>query len=306
MLVPEQGVHVEMAAERHVAPVADLYRAAYRRGDFFAGRYADPERQIFNADWLAEDFRNPDHHWFVFTDDSGEVIGVTGFFHDADVDSTPVLTSDETQIDPCGRGMNIMDRFFKRIVPDLEVSGAQLTTEFVITPESKGLRRTLQSELGMTALGIRPHALRHPKLNITRTEIAATKFRDIDAKRVKLLPEYARLYQIVQSQLPELPEPWVVNPLGFVRGSVFAGRYEEATEVVPADKPMTQQLALEAGFRPVVYDPQRHGFTVARFPAERPDLDFIINGENVEANKRLVEYLDHTLYRGGKNETIGT
>lgn len=306
LLVPERGVHVESAAQRHAEPVADIYRRAYRRGDFFAGRYADPEREIFNPDWLGSDFGNLDHHWFVFTDGAGEVIGVTGWFHDADVDRTPVLTSDETQIDPGGRGIHIMDRFFKRIVPDLEASGAQLTTEFVLTPESKGLRRTLQSELGMTAIGIRPHALRHPKLDITRSEITATKFRELDPEPVELLPEFTGLYQIVRSQLPELREPNIVSPINSIPEPTPAERYEEAAEGVPADDPAAQQLALEAGFQPVVYDPQRHSFTVARFPAERPDLDFIIKGENVEANKRLVEYLNHTLYRDAdtvKNET---
>lgn len=305
MLVPEKGIFVETPAEQHAGPVAAIYRAAYERGDFFAGRYDDPERQIFSPDWLAGDFRNPDHHWFVFTNEDGEALGVTGFFRDGEYDGTPLLTSDETQVDPRGRGMNIMDRFFRRVVPELEASGAQLVTEFVLSPETKGLRRTLQSELGMVATGILPHALRHPELGHTRTEIAAAKPRSLDPRPVRIRTEYAELYDIARAQLPELSKPIVAGSVG--REPMFTERYESPEQLVPADDLYLQDLALESGYQPVAYDPQRNGFTVARFPADRPDLGFIFENEQIEANARLVEYLQRTLYRGkpaGKNGEV--
>lgn len=305
LLVPERGVFVETPGASHAAPVAELYRTAYGRGDFFAGRYADPDQQIFDADWLAEDFRNPDHHWFVFSNDQGETVGVTGFFRDGEFDGTPLLTSDETQVDPRGRGMNIMDRFFRRVVPELEASGAQLVTEFVLSPETKGLRRTLQTELGMAATGILPHALRHPEHGTTRSEITAAKPQSLSSQPVRIRAEFAELYDIVRSQLPELPKPTVQGAVG--SSPWFAEEYQSPDQLVPASHLYLQDLALESGYQPVAYDPQRNGFTVARFPEETPRLDFISENEAVEANARLVEYLEQTLYRGAppmKNKDV--
>lgn len=304
-LVPERGVFVETAGDQHAESVAELYRTAFGRGDFFAGRYADPSQEIFNPDWLADDFQNPDHHWFVFTNDSGETLGVSGFFHDGDFEGRPLLTSDETQVDPRGRGMNLMDRFFRRVVPELESSGAQLVTEFVLSPETKGLRRTLQTELGMVATGILPHALRHPELGHTRSEITASKPRSLEPKPVRIRAEYAELYEIVRSQLPELPKPTVAGSVG--REPMFTEGYESPEQLVPANDLLVQDLALESGYQPVAYDPQRHGFTVARFPDKRPDLGFIHQNEAIEANARLVEYLERTLYSdapAGKNGEV--
>jgi len=295
-LIPERDVNFGLASSEYAEPMADLYKRAYERGDYFASRYDRPEEQIFNPDWLAPDFQDPSHIRFVFTGPKRELLGVTAFFHDTDSEAGPLMTSDATQIDHNGRGMRIMDSFFKRIVPVIEASGAGLATDFVLTPESKGLRRTLQADLGMVALGIHPHALHHRELGITRSEISAVKYHELTPKQVQILPFFEPLYRIVQSQMPSLPEPEIIQSMPQIRESMFVDCDSEIVKTVSGLDPQGQLEALEAGYLPVELDPDGNQFKVAQYPRKRPDLDFILTNEQVQANKLLIKYLNDVLF----------
>jgi hypothetical protein len=304
LLVPEFGVEVGLASSEHAKPVAALYEDAYERGDYFASRYDDPYEQIFNPDWLVgKEFQDPEHLRFVFTDSEGGLLGATGFFHDRDsADGTPLMTSDATQIALSGRGEHIMGRFFRRFVPLIIDSGAGIVTDFVLTPESMSLRRTLQTEeleekYRLISTGIHPHALRHRLKGITRSEISAAKYPSLVPKPANILAEYEPLYRIVQSQLPVLPEPNVLpSGLGVRQSSMVEG--QEVVQAVDADDPQQQLEALQAGWLPVEFDPDSNLFKVAKFPSERPDLNFILTNEHVPANQKLVRYLNKVLYSG--------
>ena len=295
LLIPEHGVWVENPGDEHAAAVAGLYQQAYLRNEFFAGRYSDPKSQIFNPTWLGKDFKNPDHKWFVFSDDNSQVLGITGFFHDYNIDGYPVMTSDETQIAPEGRGKRIMDSFFRLVVPRIEATGGQLATSFVLTPESKGLRRTLESELGMFSLGILPHVLKHPDNGITRSEIISAKFKEFEQQPVTLLANFEPLYRIVQSQIPLLPEPLVL-PSEQSGLSSFDESYIESPQPASGSDPEQQRRLLRSGFKPVAYYPRFNSFVMAKFPRPAPELDFIIDNESVQANADLVRYLQEELY----------
>jgi hypothetical protein len=294
-LISERGVSFGLALEEHTVAMAGLFKRAYERGDYFASRYDEPENQIFNPGWLAEDLQDPGHIRLVFPDHERQLLGTSALFHDSDSEAGPLMTSDATQIDHNGRGMGIMRRVFERIVPVIEASWAGLATNFVLTPESKGLRRTLQTDLGMIALGIHPHALHHRQLGITRSEISAAKYRSLTPKPANLLPEFEPLYRIVQMQLPSLLEPNIVS----AQTSAGSPRFVEGAEVVrtvDATDPRAQLEALEKGWQPVEFNPDTNLFKVAQFPGEMPDLDFILTNEHVPANRLLVRYLINVLY----------
>lgn len=295
-LIPERNVDFGLAGAEYAEPMADLYKRAYERGDYFASRYDNPEEQIFNPDWLAQDLLDPSHIRFIFTDRERQLLGATAFFHDGDSEAGPLMTSDATQIDHNGRGMRIMDYFFKRIVPVIEASGAGLATDFVLTPESKGLRRTLQTDLGMVAIGIHPHALHHRELGITRSEISAVKYHELTPKPAQVLPFFEPLYRIVQSQLPSLPEPEIIQSMPQIRESMFIDCDSEIVKMVSGSDPQGQLEALEAGYLPVEFDPDGNQFKVAQYPRKSPDLGFILTSEQVQSNKHLVKYLNDVLF----------
>lgn len=295
LLIPEYGVWVETPRAEQALVISDLYRQAYERSDFFAGRYNDPESEIFNPDWLSGDFSNPDHKWFAFTDNSGQVIGITGFFHDYNIDGLPIMTSDETQIAPAGRGKRTMDHFFRLVVPRIEAAGDLVATSFVLTPETKGLRRTLQTELGMFSLGILPHVLKHRESGITRSEIVSAKFSSFAHRPISLRANFEPLYRIVQSQIPDLPEP-VILPAEQISESPPVEDFEESPYPASGSDPEQQKHLLQAGFKPVAYYPRLNSFVMAKFPKPMPELSFLIENESIEANKALVRYLQEDLY----------
>lgn len=291
LLVPGHGVDIQPLRSEYIDAFTQQYRRAYEREDFFGGRYTDPENQIFNPEWVRRDIENPDHSWIIFTDENRTLLGSTGLFHSED--SVNIESVDETQIDPAGRGKAIMPHYFKRVVPILEDLGVRVTTEFLLTPGSKSLRRTLQGELGMTALGIHPHILRHRQSGLTRSEISSAKYVTLEPQAVAIMPQLEPLYRIVQEQL-SLPDP-VVSKDKIDSSPNFTETYEEIT--VDADNLEQQELALTSGYQAVAFDPKANIFKMATFPNARPDLDFILNNEAVIPNKRLVEYLYTTLYR---------
>ncbi len=297
LLDQEHGVWVELPKPEHARAVASLFQQAYDRNDYFAGRYDDPEGTIFNPDWVQRDFaNNPQHNWFIFTNTSNSVIGITGFFHDYDIDGRPVMTSDETQIAPEGRGQHIMNKFFRLVVPRIEATGDQLATSFVLTPQTKGLRRVLEAEEGMVSLGILPHVLKHRKSGITRSEIASAKFGVIHPRVVALIADFVPLYRIVKSQIPALPEPTILPP-SLNAPAPFAEIYQEAPQRANGSDPQQQWSLLQAGYKPVAYYPRLNSFIMAKFPTPAPQLDFLIENESIEPNKHLVRYLKEVLYK---------
>lgn len=296
-LAPGADVELKIPKPEHAVPMSKLYKEAYARGDFFAGRYSDPDSQIFDSNWLKRDFDDPNNFWFVFIGGKGELLGSSGFFYDHDSHTAPLRTSDETQIALDGRGKRIMDYFFKRVVPILESAGRDLETDFVLTPESKGLRRSLQTDLGMIALGIHPHILQHTELSITRSEISSAKYHNLSPKTVNILPEFEPLYRIIKSQVPSLPDPDVALVQVKSEVSSYSDRYAETEQPIDAKDIQSQADALKSGYLPVSFDPDRNSFRMARFPRERPDLSFILDNELIDANKLLVTYLNEVLYK---------
>ena len=301
VLLTDPHVEVQLASPRHTPAMSALYRAAYQRGDYFAGRYEEPPKQIFDPGWLEQDLDNSDHLWFTFTDQNGALLGTTGFFHDYDSESGPLMNSDETQITPAGRGRRIMDAFFKRVVPMIEQSGAGLAADFVLSPETKGLRRTLQTNLGMIALGIHPHILQHPNLPVTKSEISGAKYPRLQPKPATILPAFEPLYRLVQWQLPDLLEPTVISAKIAPGASNYAENYSEMPQAVQATDLDEQAQALRDGFQPVAYNPDTNTFRMAIVPQDTPELDFIYHNEQVAANKRLVTYMKQVLYKNNTN-----
>jgi hypothetical protein len=114
-------------------------------------------------------------------------------------------------------------------------------------------------------------------------------------KLANVLPEFEPLYRIVQSQLPELPEPNVL-PSGLEVRQSEPVEDQEVVAIVDATDPQKQLEALQAGWSPVEFDPDSNLFKVAKFPSNRPDLSFIITNEHVPANQQLVRYLDEVLF----------
>lgn len=294
VLIPVHGVNIQLLNREHAEEVAGLYKGAYERGDFFGNRYKDLSSQVFNPSWFEREISNPDSTWMVFTR-QGKLVGATALINEGDPDcKSCVVNIDETQISPEGRGMRIMDYYFRRIVPIVEKLGIDVTTEFVLTPESKGLRRTLQTELGMTALGIHPNILVSRFDGNRKSEISAAKYHNLEPQQAIIMPQFAQLLNIVRQQLPVLPEPEVLLEGEIeVFPSRYADKYMEVS--VGAKDPKEQKQALSNGFLPVKYDPKQHEFVMAKYPTKKPDLDFII-GENIKSNTKLVEYLNTKLY----------
>lgn len=294
LLIPAAGVSWQLLDADHLEQVAAHYRKAFLRGDFFAGRYSDPEKEIFDPDWLSREIDNKDKIWVIFTR-NGQFVGSTGLFYEDNA-----IRSDETQIDFAGRGLQIMTHFFRRVIPKIEALGMDIVAEFVLTPESKGLRRTLQAELGMKALGIHPHILVHRLDGHTTSEISAANYHNLKPQKVIIVPALYQLYQIVAEQF-SLGNPEVVSKDPRRRYSQeFTQRYQEVK--VTAWDWQSQEDALADGYSPVKYDPRDNTFPMAKFPDEKPDLSFII-GEGLVSNIRLVDYLNTRLYQQEQEAT---
>lgn len=288
LLIPEHGINIQLLNREHTEEIANLYKGAYQRGDFFGSRYKDLSSQVFNPLWFKQEINNPDNTWIVFTRQD-KLVGATAI-----IKENNAVNIDETQIGPEGRGMKIMDNYFRRIVPILEKLGIDITTEFVLTPESKGLRRTLQTELSMIALGIHPNILAHRLDKNLKSEISGTKYYTLEPKQAIIMPQFAELLSIVRQQLPVLPEPEVYTAENIdVPSSRYADKYTEVS--VRADDPEEQKFALARGYQPVKYEPKKHEFVMAKFPPQKPNLDFI-QKENIGVNTALVEYLNTRLY----------
>lgn len=291
LLIPEFDVSWQLLDTNHLESVAAHYKRAFGRGDFFAGRYKNPEREIFDPDWISREINNKDKTWVIFTR-YGQFVGSTGLFYEGNA-----IRSDETQIDLNGRGLQIMTHFFRRVIPEIEALGIDVVTEFVLTPESRGLRRTLQAELGMKALGIHPHILVHRLDSHTTGEISSAKYHNLKPQKVTIVPALYQLYQIVAEQF-SLVNPEVVSKDPKKRYvQEFTQRYQEV-KVASRDW-QSQEDALADGYSPVKYDPRGNTFSMAKFPSEKPDLSFIM-GEGIAGNIKLVDYLNSKLYHQGQ------
>ncbi len=291
VLVAEHGVNFYPLDENYLAGFAENYRRAYERGNFYASRYLDPESQIFNPDWLKREATNPHHIWTVFIRE-GELVGTTGLFYE-----DGAIVSDETQLDVAGRGFGTMKHFLRRIVPVLDNLGIDIAADFLLTPESKSLRTTLQAEYGMTALGIHPYELVHRKNGHRDSLISGRKYHNLRPQTPIIMPQFERIYEIVANQL-SLPQPQVLQVAPNLKFTPrFSQQYQEV-KIWGLD-PIAQKRALAEGFSPLKYDPRLNTFTMAKFPKEKADLSFIAS-ENIPANTQLVEYLK-TLYKRGEN-----
>ncbi len=283
VLIPEHGVTMQLLSTNHLEIVADHYRRAYMRGDFFAGRYVDPRATIFNPEWFEGEISNHSHTWVVFSRYS-DFLGATGLFLEDDA-----IRSDETQIDINGRGLRIMTHFFRRIIPQIEQHGLDLVTEFVLTQESKGLRKTLQAELGMKALGILPHTLCHTVDDHCISEIPAAKYHHLNPGKVIIVETLEPLYRIIAEQFT-LDEPEVIPQFqNRPYRQEFTDRYQEVK--ISAQDPYAQKASLADGFSPVKFDPRDNTFTMAKFHSVSIDLSFIAD-EGISINTRLINYLN--------------
>lgn len=291
LLVPEYAVTFYPLAQEHLIAFAQNYRGAYQRGDFFASRYSDPESQIFNPDWLSQEITNPNHVWTVFIRE-GEFIGATGLFYEEGG-----ITSDETQLDIKGRGFSTMKHFLRRVVPVLDNLGVDIAADFLLTPQSKSLRTTLQGEQEMIALGIHPYELVHRQNGHRDSLISGRKYQNLQPQAPIIMPQMVDIYDIVANQL-SLPEAQVLRvPANLKFTPQFSRQYEEVK--IWGMDPIGQKRALAEGFSPVKYDPRLNTFTMAKFPKEKQDLSFIAS-ENIPANTNLVAYLERIYDMNGE------
>lgn len=301
-LIKNPEVHIRFAQDSDAKSVAHLYNEAYLRSDYFADRFSVTDQKKFNVNWLKQAFKDPEDMYFVFTDENDELLGATVFAHDQDSSFGPLFTSDETQIDIHGRGKRIMDHFFKRVVPDIEASGAGIMTDFVLTPESKGLRLSLMKDLGMVATGIHPNALRHHLSGILRSEVSAVKYPHLSPKEVTILSPYSTIYNIERLQMPRILSPEVVDLKLPKPKTTNDHPDKEVTKQVSAHNLSEQYNALRDGWLPVEYNPDENVFLVAKYPKQRPELSFV-EKEGIRANTSLVRYLGRTLFNSNRTDS---
>ncbi len=291
LLVPEYAVTFYPLAQEHMPAFAQNYRRAYERGDFFASRYSDPRSQIFNPTWLSQEVSNPNHIWTVFMRE-GEFIGATGLFYE-----DGGITSDETQLDIKGRGFGTMKHFLRRVEAVLDNLGVDIAADFLLTPQSKSLRTTLQAEQGMTALGIHPYELVHRKRGNRDSLISGRKYHNLRPQAPIIMPQMTEIYDIVANQV-SLPKAQVLDvPANLKFTPRFSQQYEEI-KIWGLD-PIGQKDALVEGFSPIKYEPRSNTFTMAKFPKEQPDLSFIAS-EGISANTNLVAYLERIYDMSGE------
>ena len=153
LLCVASDVEISLLNESHINGISSLYTQALNRGDWFAGEYNSVNDFSPSSDFFKSKIDSEKLIWFVFCQ-KGVVVGATQLA----LCKNGSVIIDETQLDPeKGRGLKIMDHYFRRVVPIIEGLGIPYWTEFVLTPGSKSLRRTLISEMGMVVTGIRLH-----------------------------------------------------------------------------------------------------------------------------------------------------
>ena len=278
-------IHIGLLGKDSSEQTADLYKRAYERGDWFGNNYEDTEHTIFNPAWLAEINNDPSYTWIVFTEENN-VLGATALI------GKETISIDETQINPGnGRNRGIMTTYFKRLVPLLYNNGISLSTEFVLTKPTKVLRKVLIGELGMVPIGIHPNTLVSRATGEKRSEISAVLHPYSISPAAKLIHEAAELYDIVKNQM-HLPAPAVIGPS---KQSPYKGHDSYVEQHVSASDPVMQRELYDDGFRPIAYNPVENKLTMAKYPVEGLDSIKFIGEENIEADRKLLNYLDSML-----------
>jgi hypothetical protein len=219
----------------------------------------------------------------VFTDTANNILGSTALYYD---DIRGFLI-DETQIDPIrGRRLGIMTHYFRRVVPILDSIGSYWT-EFLLTSESRVLRRVLISELGMKITGLRPAAYISIDGKIRRSVLVAHG----GGQRVQRLlhegwfsnPEFHPLNAILDNlHVPE-SDLQLQNPTG-------ADCSPQEISVSCFDLPRIATLR-RRGFVPVAVDPNPKEviMSTARIP-QNEDVSFL-STEGLPISDRLAAFL---------------
>jgi hypothetical protein len=152
----DTDVFLRRAGRSDLDNLADLYEAAFKRGEWFGSRSSLSESGDATREHLAQILGADRYIVVLFHDSDDTVLGATAL----DLSDEEGILIDDSQIDPIkGRRRGIMTNYFRRLVPAVSKYNS-FWTEFVLTPNSRVLRRTLITELGMAVTGIRPNAYR--------------------------------------------------------------------------------------------------------------------------------------------------
>jgi hypothetical protein len=163
-------VFIRKAVIDDLTSMKDLYKSAFERGDWYGSRTHAEDGDSASSDYLQHYLRDEKAIVVLFHDSRGNVLGSTLL----DLSSEDGVLIDDTQIHPVlGRRKGIMSAYFRRLVPVLDDVGCPYWTEFVLTPESRVLRRVLIGELGMRVTGIRPAAYLIRPANDYRSVVVA-------------------------------------------------------------------------------------------------------------------------------------
>jgi len=149
-LTAQSNVFVSIASKHHIAGLSELYTQALNSGSWFATRYKHIQNFEPTAEFFEREIAGSNSIWFVFSTESGAVVGATKL----ELVRNIYISIDETQLNPrLGQGRGVMQNYFRRFIPFIENVGLFYFTEFVLTVESRSLRRVLISELGMVVTG---------------------------------------------------------------------------------------------------------------------------------------------------------
>ncbi|MBI2668179.1 hypothetical protein HYX17_05435 [Candidatus Woesearchaeota archaeon] len=297
ILVERSGVKIKTLDEKTIPGVISLYKETYERDPWFFYGFEDPKKNFLNNSWLIKRIDDPNHIFLVFTGLEGEVFGSTSL-----VNLGHFVSIDWTQIAPKGRRKLIMESYYRRFVPLLDENKIQISTEFVLNPESGSLRRILIGELEMISIGILPHILTSEINNQRRSEITAVKSPNIPYREPLLIPEANVLYNIVAEQInrPKKREYPLSKPI------LSEDFYSQKVQAFSNSDLNYQRELYESGLRPLVYNPITNVLTMGRIPEsiKQDDLSFIRfeqekeekkgkrNITGMRANTRFVDYLN--------------
>jgi len=284
-IVLNNDIYVELLNRDNAKQMISLYNHAYGRGDWFGSSYSDPKSTIFNEHWLSSISYRENHVWIIFKE-GDEVVGATAL-----IDKEEVVSIDETQLDPLkGRGKGIMSTYFRRFIPLLQKNGFRLSTEFVLTPESKSLRKVLIGELGMIPTGLLPGVLYSPIKKIFRSEITAVWAPDGLDRSYDIIPEVKPLYDIVVEAAGIPTKRQENNVFPMQKNSSYVGAK------ISIDDSQRQKEYYDSGFRPVELNIIKGEITFSKFSSDAVrKLDFIYseteNAPQLKVNLELLEYV---------------
>jgi hypothetical protein len=283
----DESVSIRMVGyhERFLRAMVTHYRAAHSRGDWFGSHFKQDGNLILSDDVLERDARLPSSLWVLFVDDSDNLLGTTKLM----LQSGNRVLIDETQVDPNrGRGKGIMPRYFRKVVPILEAGGLHYWTEFVLTRESRVLRKSLIDELRMVVTGLRPVCYERPSGLSPQSVLTAHGPHSYVRKALEMLrnqePLLAGFFSLL-GYVPGSQESGILTPRMVPNSASYTEVIHKVTDSVGI------RSALDVGMIPVGIDPLLEQVTLAEFPRCYPlALKFVME-ENSDAARRLVEYM---------------